>query len=352
MIEVTLTSSGVDWSNEVPIGPDTTEAEYYALASRTVLRSDGYTLDLSQETSAGFSYDEIVGKTVGEIRFLFPADNESDFKMLTVHVQGDGDFIVPGSESFEDVFGGAGNDTLDDGEPAGTVAIGYHDSLYGGAGDDTYLVHSYDTGVTERDVSGPDPSRDAGGSDTVITTDPYDLASGEAIETLRLLSGSHYGGGNEFNNTIVGNSDDDILLGRDGSDVLRSGGGDDVLFGGRGNDQLVGNSGSDVYMFRGEAGRDRIATFGADDLLLSTTRLQDNNGDGLIEFGRNHRLDISNDASAVITDENGHSVRALEYDGMIEVEGLTYYVYSRTGSAAGISNAASHDLASVDTFGG
>jgi hypothetical protein len=84
MIVVTLTESAVDWSQEVPVPTTVSSQEYAALSSKTVLAGRGYILDLIQETSAGFTYEQIVGRTIGEIRFLFPAESDADFKQVSV----------------------------------------------------------------------------------------------------------------------------------------------------------------------------------------------------------------------------------------------------------------------------
>lgn len=344
MIKVTITRSGADWSREVPIGFDISEEEYSAFASKTIFVRDGYILDLSQETSVGFAYDEIVGRTIGEIRNLFPAENDSEFKSVTVYTQGDGDFYIPGSVSWEDVIAGPGNDVLTDG--GGPAGEGWSDYLFGGAGDDTYFVNSSDSETVEfAIVDGvPDPSRDAGGHDVVITTAPFYLRDGSAIETI-IMDGAYSARGNNLANTIVGDFETNLMFGREGTDRLIGNGGDDTLRGGEGSDRLVGGEGSDLYLFVGEStGRDVISSFSDEDVLVTSVRIRDNNGDGIIQFGSDRRLDFSRNTSVVMSDDEGRTITNLEYDGSYVSEGVTYYVYSLVGSAAGVATAEAHEL--------
>jgi hypothetical protein len=81
-------------------------------------------------------------------------------------------------------------------------------------------------------------------------------------------------------------------------------------------------------------GTDTISDFGAEDFLITTSTLQDSNGDGLIEFAANGLLDLSGAKGKAggfgtvgITDENGDAVTALVYDGSFVQNGVTYYRY-------------------------
>ncbi|WP_242121976.1 Ig-like domain-containing protein [Sphingomonas lacusdianchii] len=120
------------------------------------------------------------------------------------------------------------------------------------------------------------------------------------------------------------------------------------------DDSLSGDEGDlagDVFFFDTaldlDLGADNITAFGSNDLLVTTTRLNDRNGDGIIAFGSNRVLDLSGGTGAPgdgsdpgeggsvsIRDALGAVVTAIEYDGSVTRNGVTYYVYSSVGSAA------------------
>jgi Ca2+-binding RTX toxin-like protein len=352
MIRVIISRSGIDWSNAVPVPADVSAEEYAALASRTVFIGDDYVLDLSQETDTGFTYEDIVGKTIAEIRFLFPAESEADFKQLVVSVDGTGDFDVLGSASFETLVGGTGSDTLTDGGPLG--GIGFSDYLYGGEGDDIYRVSGLDTEALEYVTTSDgvaDPASDAGGNDRIIANSSYFIRAGTRIETLE-LSGAGFGAGNDFANTLLADvAFGASLLGRGGDDVLRGSTVTDILVGGEDDDRLAGGGGSDVFLFNGEArGSDLIEDFGLDDLLVTTTRLHDSNNDSIIDFGSNRILDFASGCTVAMRTETGAELSRLEFDGSFAADDVTYYVYSRRGSAAGVEFASSLDYSDTRFF--
>ena len=85
-------------------------------------------------------------------------------------------------------------------------------------------------------------------------------------------------------------------------------------------------------------GDDLITNFEARDLLITTEALDDANGDGLIGFGADRLLEIGNGDQLALRSPVGSAVRALEYDGAVARNGVTYYIYSLVGSDAGIDN--------------
>ncbi|WP_076072942.1 tandem-95 repeat protein [Sphingomonas montana] len=95
-------------------------------------------------------------------------------------------------------------------------------------------------------------------------------------------------------------------------------------------------------------GRDTIRNFGAKDILVLTSELNDVNSDGVIAFGRNRALDLSGGVDGpgdpgvsgeagilTISNSAGRIIQSLEFDGSRVEDGVTYYVYSLLGSAAG-----------------
>ncbi len=96
----------------------------------------------------------------------------------------------------------------------------------------------------------------------------------------------------------------------------------------------VGDAKSQVFVFDSALkialGADTIGNFGANDLLVTTSKIADGNNDGIIDFGANATLDFGPGSSVAINDK---AVTSLEYDGMLNHSGVDYFVYSRLGTA-------------------
>lgn len=133
---------------------------------------------------------------------------------------------------------GAGNDLLTGG------GIG-HNTMVGGLGDDTYYVKSVYDQVVETV---------GGGADTVVAY--VDVTLSDNVETLKMMTGASYGGGNALDNRIVGTTDDDEVRGWGGADLLQGMEGNDHILGGDGGDSLQGAAGNDTL--QGEADNDKL----------------------------------------------------------------------------------------------
>jgi Ca2+-binding RTX toxin-like protein len=141
------------------------------------------------------------------------------------------------------VFGYEGNDRLD----ATTGA----DLVFGGAGNDVYIVNQSNDRAVEANQS---TGLDDGGIDTVLASDNFVLEA--FVENLTLTgTGMLFGVGNDLDNRLTGNaaenglygrSGNDTLVGNGGADALEANDGNDRLYGGDGNDTLEGGSGLDV----------------------------------------------------------------------------------------------------------
>jgi Ca2+-binding RTX toxin-like protein len=77
-------------------------------------------------------------------------------------------------------------------------------------------------------------------------------------------------------------------------------------------------------------GTDTITGFGTDDLIVTTTAIADNDGNGRIDFGGDRTLDLADGTEVRI---NNGAIRSLEFDGSVMMNGVTYFVYSRVGSS-------------------
>jgi Ca2+-binding RTX toxin-like protein len=154
-----------------------------------------------------------------------------------------GDDIVKGFGGDDYIFGGPGNDLLYGGagldyikgesgnDTLNALEAGV-DSLFGGIGNDVYIVY------TTADILVENPNE---GIDIVRSSASYTLDAN--VENL-LLTGtaSVNGTGNTLNNQITGNSRNNTLNGGGGNDTLNGGGGNDILTGGLGSNQFLFNT--------------------------------------------------------------------------------------------------------------
>ena len=137
------------------------------------------------------------------------------------------------------LYGGEGNDTLN------ALDVGI-DDLFGGIGDDVYIVSTIDDNVVEGLNQG---------IDIVWSTVTYPLLD-DNVENLLLRGVAAVNGtGNGLDNQITGNSANNNLSGLGGNDTLNGGGGSDILTGGVGSDQFVFDTAIPA------AGVDRITDF-------------------------------------------------------------------------------------------
>jgi len=107
-------------------------------------------------------------------------------------------------------------------------------TLYGGAGNDTYTIDSDGTQIIENPNSG---------TDTVLSSISYVL--GDNLENLTLTgAGNINATGNKSNNYIIGNSGNNILNGGAGSDSMYGGSGNDIYYVDFKGDQVFENAAS------------------------------------------------------------------------------------------------------------
>ena len=180
--------------------------------------------------------------------------------------------VIDGGDGQDELYGIAGNDTLNGGAGNDTIYGGIGiDSMIGGAGDDVYVVEDFLDLTVE--AAG-------GGTDTVfVVVDGWTQganvelsylygsaisitgSAGDDVLVANASSGSTLNGGNG-NDTLWGQSGQDSLSGGSGNDVLRGGAGNDTLLGGAGNDQLVGGTGADFFAYNATGwGYDQIFDF-------------------------------------------------------------------------------------------
>ena len=157
---------------------------------------------------------------------------------------GTGTFTGTGNELANTIVGGAYEDLLQGGGGNDTLIGGQGgDLLRGGDSVDTVSYATASAGVDARLLAGVLNQGDALG-------DGYD-----SIENLT---------GSDFNDTLIGGTDDNLLEGRSGNDLLVGYLGNDTLVGGAGSDILSGEVGNDVL--RGGAQADVLQGYLGDDV--------------------------------------------------------------------------------------
>ncbi len=83
-----------------------------------------------------------------------------------------------------------------------------------------------------------------------------------------------------------------------------------------------------------DLGSDTIGNFGRHDLVVTTTKLADDNSDGIISATGGKFALPGDTGSLLVSDTKGAAIDSLEFDGSVVRDGLTYYVYSLVGSTA------------------
>jgi serralysin len=162
--------------------------------------------------------------------------------------------LIVGDAAANVLRGGAGRDVLigrggDDVLYGGEVLA---NELYGGPGDDRYIVEVAGDTIVEL----PDE-----GSDAVETALPV-FRLPVNVEYLRYTGLDRFVGlGNAGDNVLVGGPARDVLLGLDGNDVLMGGVGEpNELSGGRGDDLYIVEAAGDTIVELADEGGDTVET--------------------------------------------------------------------------------------------
>ena len=170
--------------------------------------------------------------------------------------------------NFENIIGGAGNDSLTGDSNANSLAGNAgsdtldggtgNDSMAGGAGDDTYYVNVSTDVVTENANEGTDTIQ------TALTS--FDMSGSNWLNVENLTytgTGNFSGTGSSADNSITGNTGNDTLAAGSGNDTLAGGAGNDSLAGADGTDSLDGSTGNDTL--NGGQGNDTMVGGAGDD---------------------------------------------------------------------------------------
>ena len=146
------------------------------------------------------------------------------------------------------IYAGEGNDYIDEG--SGGENGQYGSKLYGGLGDDTYIIYNANARVIENVGEGLDQVFVAdlrGGGQWTLGINVENASLTNSVRyNLVGNAGSNRLTGNDAENMLAGKSGADTLSGLGGADFLTGGAGNDKLYGGLGNDKLIGGAGKDV----------------------------------------------------------------------------------------------------------
>ena len=167
-----------------------------------------------------------------------------------------------------DVFAGAGDDRL--------VNYGTQNSLYGEAGNDTFVSRAQGGGVSDSGYVGGaggdtmDYSaatkglliRTNGAGEYVPGTGIPPFVPGFARDAVAGMENLYGGSGDDF---VFGDAAHNVLRGNGGNDYVRGGGGDDKLYGGADADALFGDDGNDYV--EGNDGHDFLSAGAGTDAL-------------------------------------------------------------------------------------
>ena len=158
---------------------------------------------------------------------------------------GGGNDEIYGYESKDHLYGGNGNDDLNGGLGSDRLYGGNgNDILYGGLGNDRLVGgNGTDTAV----FSSKNNRINLSSTRRQNTRDGRDILIG--LENVNGGAGNDIITGNNYANTLNGESGKDTLNGGRGQDTLNGGNGNDKLNGGLGYDVLVGGNGTDTAVF-------------------------------------------------------------------------------------------------------
>lgn len=174
------------------------------------------------------------------------------------------DDLIFGNAGANVIDGGAGRDTLLGGlgDDVLTGGSGVANEMYGGGGNDRYVVSAVGDTLIENAGEGTDTV------ETVLSG----FTLGANLETLIYTgSGAFTGRGNGLANVLIGGAGNDTLTGLGGNDTINGGLGDDtVVMSGLASDYVITWSGGFATVSDTTAGRDGVDTlYGVEHLRFS-----------------------------------------------------------------------------------
>ncbi|MGB7319403.1 MAG: S8 family serine peptidase [Planktotalea sp.] len=207
---------------------------------------------------------------------------------------GDGDDLIKGNASKNELHGARGNDDL--------RGFDNDDELFGGAGHDTLKGNL-----------GADTLEGESGKDQLIGGDGKDLLKGGGgNDTVEGGKGADVIKGQDGADVLKGHNADDTLSGGAGADKLLGGNGNDKLSGGTGNDSLTGGAHADRFVFNNKDDKDSITDFENN---LDTIVLNDN-----LWSGTKTASDVLNDFGSIV---GGNAVLNFGGGDILTIENVT-----------------------------
>ncbi|TVV73606.1 hypothetical protein FOY91_11895 [Sphingomonas solaris] len=237
----------------------------------------------------------------------------------------------------ENAVGGGGDDRI--------IGNQVNNVLTGKAGADTFMFKTLgQTGV--------DRITDFGRTDTLVTQKAIGDGNGDGIITWTRNAALRLDGSDNDRVNLYGISPSSGLryLGVVDGEYFYAdarvrpiaGGGHTVREGSVADDVLTGSGSggtTKTVLFFDTAGAaptgdDSVSSFGKRDILVTTIKLIDGNGDNIITLGADGVLQLGEGEGTI----EFNSKPKLEFDGLVSKSGTDYYVYSLEGSAAGIGD--------------
>lgn len=129
---------------------------------------------------------------------------------------------------------------------AGTLTIGFEDTMWVSDGDFDDAVFTIDLGVENTVNLASTTTANPG----VVYGDDV-LSGGDGSDTILGVKGNDKLFGEAGDDKLFGGSGNDTLSGGEGNDTIKGGSGDDVIYADQGNDDIVGGGGIDVVSFAG-----------------------------------------------------------------------------------------------------
>lgn len=268
-----------------------------------------------------------------------------------------GNDVLDGGTGTDYLSGGDGDDTLIDGE-----------TMYGGAGNDSYVVNAWPTStLTISEASGIDElvlpanstpqslSVDLAYSTSSQKSDALSLRLGngspiqiegffasqgaDSIEQIRFADGTIWTRADIFArvpSARLSEANDQSVIGFVWADTLDGLGGNDSLYGRQGNDTLQGGAGQDsVY---GDQGNDVVSGGSGDDLVLGDSEIYTATGDGNDQLSGGDGNDTLYGASGLDSLDGGAGADLI-YGG----DGDDTYQLSRASGDDSIYDSAGND---------
>lgn len=211
--------------------------------------------------------------------------------------------------------------------------------LYGGKGDDTYIINASNANDTIYEYS-------AGGVDTVKSSVTYRITN-KYVENLILTGNDNIDGrGNNQANYIEGNS---------ASNVLRGAGGNDTLYGGGGVDSLYGGADDDTYIVDNNTTLVKeLADEGIDTVLASVDYTLTNHVENLTLTGTENLSGTGNTMDNIIIGNSGDNIIEGKKgnDTLQGGEGSDTYVFNRgDGEDTIIESGSTYKFTDAISFG-